>query len=105
MARLIQHGQQRRARQTGSCCATRTGGRSPAAAMTTCGPHATATEIIKLKAEFGFFHWHLEFPEVFRVPDEVDPMVAPILAGPEVSTASFATRRGTKSTSRTRGTA
>ncbi len=37
-------------------------------------PHATATEIIKLKAEFGFFHWHLEFPEVFRVPDEVDPM-------------------------------
>jgi hypothetical protein len=38
-------------------------------------PPDTITEIARLKAEFGFFHWHLEFPEVFRVSDDADPRV------------------------------
>ncbi|RKS79493.1 N-6 DNA methylase [Actinomadura pelletieri DSM 43383] len=39
-------------------------------------PNATATgrevhdEIARLSKEYRFFHWHLEFPEVFTVPDE-----------------------------------
>ena len=38
-------------------------------------PPATATEIARLKSDFGFFHWHLEFPDIFRVPDSPDPAV------------------------------
>jgi hypothetical protein len=38
-------------------------------------PPATATEIARLKSEYGFFHWHLEFPDIFRVPDGPDPSV------------------------------
>jgi Eco57I restriction-modification methylase len=38
-------------------------------------PPATATEIARLKSDFGFFHWHLEFPDIFRVPDSPDPGV------------------------------
>ena len=40
-------------------------------------PPATATEIARLKSEYGFFHWHLEFPDIFRVPDGPDPAVDP----------------------------
>jgi len=36
-------------------------------------PPATHTEIQRLRVEFGFFHWHLEFPDIFRVPDGPDP--------------------------------
>ncbi len=36
-------------------------------------PPATSTEIERLRTEFGFFHWHLEFPDIFRVPDGPDP--------------------------------
>ncbi|WP_067793914.1 Eco57I restriction-modification methylase domain-containing protein [Actinomadura formosensis] len=47
-------------------------------------PNATAAgqdvhdEIVRLKERYHFFHWHLEFPEIFTVPDkggsaEVDP--------------------------------
>ncbi|MEU5769574.1 DNA methyltransferase [Streptomyces asoensis] len=32
-------------------------------------PDATHTEILRLREEYGFFHWHLEFPEVFSVPE------------------------------------
>ena len=38
-------------------------------------PPATATEIARLKSTYGFFHWHLEFPDIFRVPDSPDPGV------------------------------
>ncbi|CUW32428.1 MULTISPECIES: Eco57I restriction-modification methylase domain-containing protein [Streptomyces] len=31
-------------------------------------PDATHAEIRRLREEYGFFHWHLEFPEVFPVP-------------------------------------
>ena len=31
----------------------------------------------RLKSEYGFFHWHLEFPDIFRVPDGADPAVDP----------------------------
>jgi hypothetical protein len=31
---------------------------------------ATRREVSRLAAGFQFFHWHLEFPEVFRTPDE-----------------------------------
>ncbi|MFJ8042138.1 Eco57I restriction-modification methylase domain-containing protein [Kitasatospora sp. NPDC096147] len=27
-------------------------------------------EVVRLAAEYEFFHWHIEFPEVFAVPDE-----------------------------------
>lgn len=40
-------------------------------------PPDTATEIARLKSEYSFFHWHLEFPEIFRVPDDADPTVDP----------------------------
>ncbi|MER8085122.1 DNA methyltransferase [Streptomyces sp. NPDC094048] len=31
-------------------------------------PHGTVEEVVRLREEYRFFHWHLEFPEVFRVP-------------------------------------
>ncbi|MFI9245937.1 Eco57I restriction-modification methylase domain-containing protein [Streptomyces sp. NPDC053086] len=31
-------------------------------------PDATHAETLRLREEYGFFHWHLEFPEVFPVP-------------------------------------
>ncbi|MFI2009090.1 Eco57I restriction-modification methylase domain-containing protein [Streptomyces jumonjinensis] len=40
---------------------------------------ATHDEIDRLRREYRFFHWHLEFPQIFRVPEpgdedaEVDP--------------------------------
>ena len=32
-------------------------------------PPPTATEIERLREEYSFFHWHLEFPGIFRVED------------------------------------
>lgn len=40
-------------------------------------PQATHEEIARLRRQYRFFHWHLEFPEVFEVPEYgagVDPM-------------------------------
>ncbi|SDP75585.1 Methyltransferase domain-containing protein [Actinopolyspora xinjiangensis] len=34
---------------------------------------ATAEEVRRLAAEYGFFHWHLEFPHIFRVPEREAP--------------------------------
>ncbi|MEU6024825.1 DNA methyltransferase [Micromonospora sp. NPDC047134] len=31
-------------------------------------PQATHDEIIRLRQQYRYFHWHLEFPEVFKVP-------------------------------------
>lgn len=31
-------------------------------------PGGTVEEVVRLREEYRFFHWHLEFPEVFRVP-------------------------------------
>ncbi|WP_202528483.1 DNA methyltransferase, partial [Streptomyces sp. SID486] len=31
-------------------------------------PEATHAEVVRLREAYGFFHWHLEFPEVFPVP-------------------------------------
>ena len=39
-------------------------------------PPATATEIERLREEYGFFHWHLEFPGIFHVRDD-DPHADP----------------------------
>ncbi|MFB7543562.1 Eco57I restriction-modification methylase domain-containing protein [Streptomyces zaomyceticus] len=33
-------------------------------------PQSTHDEIVRLREQYAFFHWHLEFPEVFRVPEE-----------------------------------
>ena len=33
-------------------------------------PPPTATEIERLREEHGFFHWHLEFPGIFRVEED-----------------------------------
>ncbi|RAO31422.1 hypothetical protein ONO23_03817 [Micromonospora noduli] len=32
-------------------------------------PQATHDEIARLREQYRFFHWHLEFPEVFEVPE------------------------------------
>ncbi|MFJ9714456.1 Eco57I restriction-modification methylase domain-containing protein [Streptomyces sp. NPDC101213] len=32
-------------------------------------PDATRAEIMSLRDQYRFFHWHLEFPEVFAVPE------------------------------------
>ncbi|MDJ0465271.1 DNA methyltransferase [Streptomyces sp. H27-C3] len=32
-------------------------------------PDATHAEILRLRDQYRFFHWHLEFPEVFAVPE------------------------------------
>lgn len=31
-------------------------------------PAGTVEKVLELREEYRFFHWHLEFPEVFRVP-------------------------------------
>jgi hypothetical protein len=40
-------------------------------------PPPTVTEIERLRKEHSFFHWHLEFPDIFSVPDDegagIDP--------------------------------
>ncbi|SKA35367.1 Type I restriction-modification system methyltransferase subunit [Marinactinospora thermotolerans DSM 45154] len=36
-------------------------------------PRSTHDEIARLRDQYAFFHWHLEFPEVFTVPEEDDP--------------------------------
>ncbi|WP_406200379.1 N-6 DNA methylase [Streptomyces europaeiscabiei] len=32
-------------------------------------PDSTHAEVLRLRNEYGFFHWHLKFPEVFSVPE------------------------------------
>ncbi|WP_436778205.1 Eco57I restriction-modification methylase domain-containing protein [Yinghuangia sp. YIM S09857] len=32
-------------------------------------PTGTTDEVMRLRQEYDFFHWHLEFPEVFTVPE------------------------------------
>lgn len=31
-------------------------------------PPTSSTEIERFRTEYGFFHWHLEFPDIFHVP-------------------------------------
>ncbi|MFE9332996.1 Eco57I restriction-modification methylase domain-containing protein [Streptomyces sp. NPDC006925] len=33
-------------------------------------PQSTHEEIAGLRDQYAFFHWHLEFPEIFRVPED-----------------------------------
>ncbi|MFG2582031.1 Eco57I restriction-modification methylase domain-containing protein [Streptomyces malaysiensis] len=35
-------------------------------------PAGTVEKVARLREEYRFFHWHLEFPEVFRVPADPD---------------------------------
>lgn len=35
-------------------------------------PKGTLKELERLRQEYRFFHWHLEFPEVFRVPADAE---------------------------------
>jgi hypothetical protein len=46
-------------------------------------PGDTAAEVDRLAASLRFFHWHLEFPEVFGVPDDAGT------AGPQGWTGGF----------------
>ncbi|RLV09839.1 restriction endonuclease [Streptomyces griseocarneus] len=40
---------------------------------------STHREIVRLSGEYHFFHWHLEFPEIFEVPDgSTAPGVDPV---------------------------
>ncbi|MFG2432914.1 Eco57I restriction-modification methylase domain-containing protein [Streptomyces sp. NPDC048590] len=36
-------------------------------------PEETHHEIVRLSQEYRFFHWHLEFPEIFNVPEDPAP--------------------------------
>src|SRR5690606_16975559 len=45
-----------------------------------------------LARDYRFFHWHLEFPHIFRVPRPTASI--PIPAGSAASPVSSATRRG-----------
>ncbi|WP_327421108.1 Eco57I restriction-modification methylase domain-containing protein [Streptomyces sp. NBC_01230] len=38
-------------------------------------PVTTNEEIIRLAQQYKFFHWHLEFPEVFHVPQAADASI------------------------------
>jgi hypothetical protein len=40
-------------------------------------PQDVAEEVDALAREYQFFHWHLEFPDVFRIEDEEAPDVSP----------------------------
>jgi Eco57I restriction-modification methylase len=40
-------------------------------------PPTSSTEITRLRTVYGFFHWHLEFPDIFHVPGSPDPDVDP----------------------------
>lgn len=44
-------------------------------------PQTTHDEIHRLRDEYRFFHWHLEFPEIFTVPDEASRADADPLTG------------------------
>jgi hypothetical protein len=35
----------------------------------------THDEIVRLRDQYSFFHWHLEFPEIFTVPEDGDTSV------------------------------
>ncbi|MFI6032843.1 Eco57I restriction-modification methylase domain-containing protein [Streptomyces sp. NPDC051315] len=35
-------------------------------------PEGTRKKVHRLRDEYRFFHWHLEFPEVFSVPEDAD---------------------------------
>jgi hypothetical protein len=41
-------------------------------------PPATATEVARHKSEYGFFHWYLEFPDIFHAPGSPDSDVDPV---------------------------
>ena len=48
-----------------------TGSSAPCSEKGSTGiPPATLTEIERLRKEYGFFHWHLEFPDIFHVDDD-----------------------------------
>ncbi|MET7635715.1 DNA methyltransferase [Streptomyces sp. NPDC005078] len=38
-------------------------------------PATTRDEIVRIAQQYKFFHWHLEFPDVFRVPATADTSV------------------------------
>lgn len=44
-------------------------------------PQTTHDEIHRLRNEYRFFHWHLEFPEIFTVPDDGSRADADSLTG------------------------
>ncbi|MFF5857747.1 Eco57I restriction-modification methylase domain-containing protein [Streptomyces sp. NPDC012751] len=41
-------------------------------------PRSTHEEIARLRDQYAFFHWHLEFPEVFTVPEDVSADAAAV---------------------------
>ncbi len=61
-----------------------------------------STTVRRIAAEYQFFHWHLEFPEVFRVSGRPTRARTARRAGTAASTSSSATRRGSGSSSRSR---
>jgi hypothetical protein len=41
-------------------------------------PEGTRKKVHRLRDEYRFFHWHLEFPEVFSVPEDSDAATAQV---------------------------
>ncbi|MCI0386358.1 Eco57I restriction-modification methylase domain-containing protein [Streptomyces sp. CNQ085] len=39
-------------------------------------PQSTHDEIVRLRDQYAFFHWHLEFPDIFTVPENDDASTA-----------------------------
>ncbi|MET7712975.1 DNA methyltransferase [Streptomyces sp. NPDC005407] len=46
-------------------------------------PQSTHDEIVRLRDQYAFFHWHLEFPEVFAVPEDMKASVDAGAVDPE----------------------
>jgi hypothetical protein len=45
-------------------------------------PQSTHDEIVRLRDQYTFFHWHLEFPEIFTVPEEGSADTSPAAVDP-----------------------
>ncbi|WP_225080713.1 Eco57I restriction-modification methylase domain-containing protein [Streptomyces sp. CoT10] len=49
-------------------------------------PKSTHDEIVRLHDQYAFFHWHLEFPEIFTVPEDGDAPTDPATAAVDPAT-------------------
>jgi hypothetical protein len=58
-------------------------------------------EVEPLTEQYQFFHWHLAFPDVFRVPTKGETPENETTDGPTASMWCWAIRRGSNSNLRT----
>ena len=65
--------------------------------------HETVNEIERLRQQYQFFHWHLEFPDVFLLPEENQKRKINIRAGMEDLMSCFQSPMGTGQTAEKNG--